>query len=414
VRTRRRVAITGLGLVTPLGIGVEENWAALIAGRSGVGRISRFDPGDLPAQIAGEVRGFDPERFIERKDVKKMDPFVQYAVAAAQLAVDDAQLPIPLAEPARTGVIVGVGIGGIITLEDTYAHFQKREFRRVSPFFIPRLIPNMAAGHIAMRFGARGPNYATTSACASGGHAIGDAAGLIRDGVQDVMLAGGSEAPICVLGVGGFCAMRALATEFNDAPSRASRPFDLGREGFVMAEGAGVLVLEELERAQARGAHIYAELLGHAASCDAHHITQPAPEGEGATECLSLALADAGIAPTAIGYVNAHGTGTPAGDVAETVALKRVFGEHAARIAVSSTKSMTGHLLGAAGAVEAAYTALTLAREILPPTINLERPDPACDLDYVPGEARRARVEAALSTSFGFGGTNSTLVLGRV
>jgi len=414
VRTRRRVAITGLGLVTPLGIGVEENWAALVAGRSGVGRITRFDPTDLPAQIAGEVRGFDPERFVERKDVKKMDPFVQYAVAAAQLAVDDARLPVPLSEPARTGVIVGVGIGGIITLEETYVHFQNREFRRVSPFFIPRLIPNMAAGHIAMRFGARGPNYATTSACASGGHAIGDAAALIRDGVQDVMLAGGSEAPICVLGVGGFCAMRALATEYNDTPSRASRPFDLGREGFVMAEGAGVLVLEEFERAQARGAHIYAELLGHAASCDAHHITQPAPEGEGATECLALALADAGIAPTQVGYVNAHGTGTPAGDVAETVALKRVFGEHVSRIAVSSTKSMTGHLLGAAGAVEAAYTALTLAREVLPPTINLERPDPACDLDYVPGEARRARVDAALSTSFGFGGTNSTLVLGRV
>ncbi len=400
--------------MTPLGIGIEENWAALIAGRSGIDRISRFDPGDLPAQIAGEVRGFDPERFIERKDVKKMDPFVQYAVAAAQLAVDDARLPVPLADPARTGVIVGVGIGGIITLEDTYAHFQKREFRRVSPFFIPRLIPNMAAGHIAMRFGARGPNYATTSACASGGHAIGDAAVLIRDGVQDVMLAGGSEAPICVLGVGGFCAMRALATEFNDAPSRASRPFDLGRQGFVMAEGAGVLVLEEYERAQARGAQIYAELLGHAASCDAHHITQPAPEGEGATECLVLALADAGIEPTAVGYVNAHGTGTPAGDVAETLALKRVFGEHASRIAVSSTKSMTGHLLGAAGAVEAAFTALTLAREVLPPTINLERPDPACDLDYIPGTARPARVDAALSTSFGFGGTNSTLVLGRV
>ena len=406
--------ITGLGLVTPLGIGVEENWAALIAGRSGVGRITRFDPDGLPAQIAGEVRGFDPERFIERKDVKKMDPFVQFAVAAAQLAVDDARLPVPLADPARTGVIVGVGIGGIITLEETYDHFQKREFRRVSPFFIPRLIPNMAAGHIAMRFGARGPNYATTSACASGGHAIGDAAGLIRDGVQDVMLAGGSEAPICVLGVGGFCAMRALATEFNDTPSRASRPFDLGREGFVMAEGAGVLVLEEYERAKARGAQIYAELLGHAASCDAHHITQPAPEGEGATECLVLALADAGIEPTQVGYVNAHGTGTPAGDVAETLALKRVFGEHASRLAVSSTKSMTGHLLGAAGAVEAAFTALALRREVLPPTINLERPDPACDLDYVPGEARRARVDAALSTSFGFGGTNSTLVLGRV
>lgn len=406
--------ITGIGLVTPLGVGVDANWEALVAGRSGIGPISAFDASDLPARVAGEVRGFAAERFVERKDLKKMDRFIQFAVAAARLAVADAGLRVPLADPARAGVIVGVGMGGMITLEETIAQFQRGEHRRVSPFFIPRLIPNMAAGHVAMYVGARGPSYATTSACASGGHAISSATDLIRDGVQDVVLAGGAEAPICLSGVGGFCAMRALAVNFNDQPARASRPFDAARDGFVIGEGAGLLVLEEYEQARARGARCYAEVLGHAATCDAYHITQPKPDGEGATECLTLALADAALPPAAIGYVNAHGTGTPAGDVAETLALKRVFGDHAHRLAISSTKSMTGHLLGAAGAVEAAYTALALTRATLPPTINLENPDPACDLDYVPALARAAQVDAALSTSFGFGGTNSTLVLGRV
>ena len=411
--TRRRVVVTGLGLVTPLGIGIGPNWEKLVAGHSGIGAITRFDASPLPARIAGEVRDFDAERFIERKDVKKMDVFIQYAVAAAVMAVDDAALPLPLVAPERTGVIVGVGMGGISTVEEIYQNLTAHNFRRISPFLIPRIIPNMASGHIALRFGARGPNYATTSACASGAHAIGEALVLIRDGRQDVMLAGGAEAPICLLGVGGFSAMRALSTAFNEEPERASRPFDARRDGFVIAEGAGVLVLEELEHARGRGARIYAELIGYGATCDAYHMTQPAPEGAGAAECMVHALTDAGIDPGEIGYINAHGTGTPFNDEAETLAVKRVFGEHAARLAMSSTKSMTGHLLGAAGTVEAAYTVLALAHGTLPPTINLDEPDRACDLDYVPNAARRRQVAAALSNSFGFGGTNAVLVFRR-
>ncbi|HTD27742.1 MAG TPA: beta-ketoacyl-ACP synthase II, partial [Candidatus Elarobacter sp.] len=373
--TRRRVVVTGLGLVTPLGTGIEANWESLVAGRSGIGPITRFDASALPARVAGEVRDFEPERFIERKDLKKMDIFIQYTVGAAELAVEDAGLPLPLAAPERTGVIVGVGMGGISSVEEMYLSLAAHTVRRVSPFLIPRIIPNMASGQIAIRYGARGPNYATTSACASGAHAIGEALVLIRDGRQDVMLAGGAEAPICLLGVGGFSAMRALATNFNDEPTRASRPFDARRDGFVIAEGAGVLVLEELEHARRRGARIYAELVGYGATCDAYHMTQPAPEGAGAAECMRHALDDAGIEPGAIGYINAHGTGTPFNDEAETLAVKRVFGAHAARLPISSTKSMTGHLLGAAGTIEAAYTVLALARGVLPPTINLEEPD---------------------------------------
>jgi 3-oxoacyl-[acyl-carrier-protein] synthase II len=410
---RRRAVVTGLGLVTPLGIGIEPNWAKLVAGRSGIGPITRFDASPLPARIAGEVRDFDPERFMEPQDVEKMDVFIQYALAAAVMAVDDAALPLPLIAPERTGVIVGVGMGGMSTVEDFYWNITDRSFRCISPFLIPRIIPNMASGHIALRFGARGPNFATVSACASGAHAIGEALVLIRDGRQDVMLAAGAEAPLCLLGVGGFSAMRALSTGFNDEPERASRPFDARRDGFVIAEGAGVLVLEEFEYARRRDAHIYAELIGYGATCDAHHMTQPAPEGAGAAECMMLALTDAGIDPGEIGYINAHGTGTPFNDEAETLAVKRVFGEHAARIAISSTKSMTGHLLGAAGTVEAAYTVLALSRGILPPTINLDEPDRACDLDYVPRAARSRQVGAALSNSFGFGGTNAVLVLRR-
>jgi 3-oxoacyl-[acyl-carrier-protein] synthase II len=412
--TRRRVVVTGIGLVTPLGTGLDANWQGLLAGRSGVVPISRFDASTMPARVAGEVPDFEPERFIERRDIKKMDIFIHYALGAAQLAVQDAALPVPLTAPERTGVIVGVGMGGMVSLEEAHEFFVSRNVRRLSPFFIPRLIPNMASGQIALRFGARGPNYATTSACASGAHAVGEALMLIRDGRQDVMLAGGAEAPICLLSVGGFSAMRALATGFNDQPTRASRPFDARREGFVIGEGAGVLVLEELEHARARGARIYAEVSGYGASCDAYHMTQPAPEGAGAAECMTLTLADAGMAPSDIGYVNAHGTGTPYNDAAETQALKRVFGEHARRLAISSTKSMTGHLLGAAGTVEAAYTVLALARGMLPPTINLDEPDPACDLDYVPHRAREARVDAALSNSFGFGGTNAALAFRRL
>jgi 3-oxoacyl-[acyl-carrier-protein] synthase II len=411
--TRRRVAVTGLGLVTPLGTGVETNWQRLVAGQSGVRAITRFDASALPSRVAGEVFDFEPERFMERKDLKKMDIFIQYAVGAAQMAIDDAGLRLPLAAPERTGVIVGVGMGGITTVEGTYQDLIAGNIRRVSPFLIPRIIPNMASGQIALRYGARGPNYATTSACASGAHAIGEALQLIREGRQDAMLAGGAEAPICLLGVGGFSAMRALATSFNDEPTRASRPFDAKRDGFVIAEGAGMLLLEDLEHARARGAHVYAELIGYGATCDAYHMTQPAPEGAGAAECMTRALEDAGIAPTDVGYVNAHGTGTPFNDAAETLGVKRVFGEHASRLPISSSKSMTGHLLGAAGAVEAAYTVLALAHRVLPPTINLDEPDPACDLDYVPHEARRANVDVALSNSFGFGGTNAVLVFRR-
>src|SRR5205809_3843836 len=409
----RRVVVSGIGLVSPLGCGKELNWENLIAGHSGIGPISRFDASVLPARIAGEVSDFDAERYLERKDLKKMDLFIRYALGAAHMAIEDAGLPSPLPAPERTGVIIGVGMGGMASLEESYEHFAARDVRRVSPFLIPRLIPNMAAGQVAMRFGARGPNYATTSACASGAHAVGEALVLIRDGRQDMMLAGGAEAPVCLLGVGGFSAMRALATSFNDEPARASRPFDRRREGFVVAEGAGVLVLEELEHARRRGARIYAEVLGYGANCDAYHMTQPAPEGEGAAQCMALALADAGVRPDEVGYVNAHGTGTPYNDAAETRAIHKVFGAHATRVAVSSTKSMTGHLLGAAGTVEAAYTVLALMRGLVPPTINLDEPDPACDLDYVPHEARRLRVDAALSNSFGFGGTNVSLVFRR-
>jgi 3-oxoacyl-[acyl-carrier-protein] synthase II len=412
--TRRRVVVTGIGLVTPLGTGTEATWRGIVAGRSGVRRITRFDPDCIPAQIAGEVPDFEPERWLDRKEIKRTDLFVQYALAAAEMAVAEAALTLPLAEPTRTGVIIGVGMGGITSLEDAYDAFARREFRRVSPFFIPRIIPNMAAGHVAMRFGARGPNFATTSACASGAHALGEAMALIRGGVQDVMVAGGSEAPVSLLGVGGFAAMRALATSFNDDPTRASRPFDKDREGFVIGEGAGVLVLESLEHAIRRGARPLAELVGYGSNCDAYHMTQPAPEGVGAAECMAAALADAGCTPDAVQYVNAHGTSTPYNDEAETLALKQVFGAHARRLAVSSTKSMMGHLLGAGGAVEAGLTVLTIQHGVIPPTINLDTPDPMCDLDYVPHTARPARVDVALSNSFGFGGTNVSLALRRL
>ena len=406
--------VTGIGLVTPLGTGTAATWDGVVAGRSGIRRITRFDTTGLPVQIAGEVPDFTPERWLDRKELRRLDLFIQYALAATEMAVADAALPMPLALPTRTGVIVGVGMGGITTLEEGYDAFMRREFRRVSPFFLPAIIPNMAAGQVALRFGARGPNFATTSACASGAHALGEALRFIRDGVQDVMLAGGSEAPITMLGLGGFAAMRALAASFNDDPTRASRPFDREREGFVIAEGAGMLVLEALEHATARGARPLAELVGYGSNCDAYHVTQPAPEGAGAAACMAAALADAEMPPDAIAYVNAHGTGTPYNDEAETLAVKRVLGSHARNVAMSSTKSMMGHLLGAGGSVEAALTVLAIAREILPPTINLETPDPACDLDYVPHVARPARIDAAISNSFGFGGTNVSLVFRRV
>jgi 3-oxoacyl-[acyl-carrier-protein] synthase II len=412
--TRRRVVVTGIGLVTPLGTGTAVTWDGVVAGRSGIRRITRFDASDLPVRIAGEVPDFVPEQWLDRKEIKRSDLFVQYALAAAEMAVRDAALPLPLGDPARTGVIIGVGMGGIRTLEESYEAFARKEFRRVSPFFIPRIIPNMAAGQVALRFGAQGPNFATTSACASGAHALGEALRLVRHGVQDVMIAGGAEAPVTMLGVGGFAAMRALASSWNDDPARASRPFDRDREGFVIAEGAGILVIEALDHAVARGARPLAELAGYGSNCDAYHVTQPSPEGAGAAACMAAALADAGVAPDEIAYVNAHGTGTPYNDEAETHAVKHVLGPHARRVAISSTKSTMGHLLGGGGGVEAGLTVLAIEHQLVPPTINLEQPDPVCDLDYVPGVARPLRIGAALSNSFGFGGTNVSLLFRRL
>lgn len=409
---RRRVVVTGMGVVSPLGCGVDKNWQALVAGRSGIVPITRFPCADFPTRIAGQVPDFSPEDFIEKKDRKKMDVFIQYAIAAATMAMEEAGLRIDDGNAGRVGCIVGVGIGGLESIEETHACFVESGLRRLSPFFIPKLIGNLAPGQISMRFGAKGINYAPTSACASGAHGVGEAFRLIRDGYLDAAIAGGAEAAVTPLGVGGFSVMRALSTR-NDAPERASRPFDKNRDGFVIGEGAAIVILEELEAARARGATIRAEVIGYGANADAFHITQPAPEGRGAAACMTLALEDAGVAPIEVAYVNAHGTSTEHNDANETLAIKKVFGEHAARLAVSSTKSMTGHLLGAAGSLETVYTVLALREQTAPPTINYEEPDPACDLDYVPNQARPMAMELAISNSFGFGGTNACLVLRR-
>jgi 3-oxoacyl-[acyl-carrier-protein] synthase II len=384
-------------------------WSAGLEGRSGVGPITRFDAFDFPTRIAAEVQDFKPEDFIEKKEIKKMDLFIQYSVAAAQLAMDDARLPITPDNEDGVGVIVGVGIGGLYSIEEYHKLFLESRLKKVSPFFIPKLIANLAPGQIAIRYGAKGINYAPTSACSSGGHAIGEAFRLIRSGDQDAAIAGGAEAALTPLGLGGFIAMKALSSR-NDEPERASRPFDLRRDGFVMGEGAGILVLEELEQARQRGAPIYAEIIGYGANGDAYHITAPSPEGEGAARCMQLALKNAGMLASEVDYINAHGTSTPYNDASETQAIKKVFGEHADKLAVSSTKSMTGHLLGAAGGVEAIYTVLALNRGVLPPTINYEELDPECDLDYVPNVSRAASIQVAASNSFGFGGTNTCLV----
>ena len=408
----RRVVITGVGLVTPLGTGVDKNWQALMDGRSGIGPVTRFDVSDFPTRIAGEVKDFHAEEFIEKKEIKKMDLFIQYAVAAAKMAMDESQLPITADNEDMVGVIVGVGIAGLSSIEEYHKLFLESRLKRVSPFFIPKLIANMAPGQISIRYGAKGINYTPTSACSSGAHAIGEAFRLIRLGEQDAMIAGGAEAALTPLGLGGFIAMKAVSSR-NDPPEKASRPFDRNRDGFVMAEGTGVMVLEELEQARKRGAKIYAEVIGYGANADAYHMTAPSPEGEGAARCIRLALRSGGIDPLEVDYINAHGTSTPYNDATETHAIKRVFGEHAARMAVSSTKSMTGHLLGAAGGVEAVYSALALHHQHLPPTINYQEPDPECDLDYVPNVSRRAPVRVALSNSFGFGGTNVCLAFRR-
>jgi len=408
----RRVVITGVGLVTPLGTGVDKNWQALMDGRSGIGPVTRFDVSDFPTRIAGEVKDFHPEEFIEKKELKKMDLFIQYAVAAAKMAMDESQLPITAENEDMVGVIVGVGIAGLSSIEEYHKLFMETRLKRVSPFFIPKLIANLAPGQISIRYGAKGINYTPTSACSSGAHAIGEAFRLIRLGEQDAMIAGGAEAALTPLGLGGFIALKAVSSR-NDPPEKASRPFDRNRDGFVMSEGAGVIVLEELEQARKRGAKIYAEVIGYGANADAYHMTAPSPEGEGAARCIRLALRSGGIDPLEVDYINAHGTSTPYNDATETHAIKRVFGEHAARMAVSSTKSMTGHLLGAAGGVEAVYSALALHHQHLPPTINYQEPDPECDLDYVPNVSRRAPVRVALSNSFGFGGTNVCLAFRR-
>ncbi len=409
---RRRVVITGVGAVTPIGNTAEEFWAGLVQGVSGIGPITRFDASAMPTRIAGEVKGFDSLKYVDKKDDRKFDPFLKYAMACAVMAVEDAGLDVGRVDGTRFGVLVGSGIGGITTLLDTHKVLLDKGPDRVSPFFIPMLIINMASGLISMRFGARGPNSSVVTACATGNHAIGDAMRLIQRNEADVMMAGGAEAIIIPLTIAGFCQMKAMSTR-NDEPTRASRPFDAARDGFVCGEGGGLVVLESLEHARRRDARVYAEVVGYGMTGDAHHMTAPDPDGDGAARAMGGALADAELEPAVVGYINAHGTSTPYNDKFETLAIKRVFGEHARRLAVSSTKSMTGHLLGAAGGIEAIATALALHHGLLPPTINYETPDPDCDLDYVPNQARKLEVDAALSNAFGFGGTNATLVLRR-
>ena len=413
---KRRVVVTGIGLVSSLGIGTEQNWQALVAGKSGIGSITKFDlnefDGEYSTRIAGEVRGFDPLAYIEKKDVKKMDVFIQYAIAASQFAVDDAGLTISPDDAPRIGVFIASGIGGFTTIEREHRSLLKGGPRKISPFFIPSAIINLAAGQVSIRFGAKGPNSATCTACSASAHAIGDAYEIILRGAADVMIAGGSEAAITPMGVGGFAALRALSTR-NDEPERASRPFDKDRDGFVVGEGSGVIILEEYERARARGARIYAELVGYGMSADAYHITAPSEDGDGPFRVMGAALASAGVASGQIDYINAHGTSTPHGDRVETIAIKRCFGDHAKQLAVSSTKSMTGHLLGAAGGLEAGISVLAVHHQVAPPTINLDCPDPECDLDYVPKVARPMKIDYALSNSFGFGGTNAALLFKR-
>jgi 3-oxoacyl-[acyl-carrier-protein] synthase II len=408
----RRVVVTGIGLVSSLGIGTDANWAALTDGRSGIDTITKFDASLFATRIAGEVRSFDPLAFIEKKDVKKMDVFIQYAIAAAQFAMDDACFKVTAENDRRVGVFIASGIGGFTTIEREHKALLEGGPRKISPFFIPSAIINLAAGQVSIRFGAKGPNSATCTACSASAHAIGDAYEIILRGAADVMIAGGSEAAITPMGIGGFGALRALSTR-NDDPPRASRPFDKDRDGFIVGEGSGVVILEEYESARRRGARIYAELVGYGMSADAYHITAPSEDGDGAFRVMSAAIDSAGIRPDQVAYINAHGTSTPQGDKLETLAIKRCFGEHAKALAVSSTKSMTGHLLGAAGGLEAGITALAVHHQMAPPTINLDEPDPECDLDYVPNRARSLAVTYALSNSFGFGGTNAALLFKR-
>jgi len=410
---RRRVVITGMGAVTPVGNGVADMWTALVEGRSGVAPITHFDASELKTRFAAEVKDFHPEEHFGRREARHMDRFVQFALVAAREAVADARIEFDAVDQHRVGVLIGTGIGGIHTILEQARIMDTRGPRRLSPFFIPMILPDIAAGHIAIVYGLKGPNMAVSSACATGTNAIGEAAEMIRRGSADIMICGGSEAAIVPLAIAGFNIIRAISTR-NDDPTRASRPFDAKRDGFVVGEGSGILILESLEHAQQRGAHIYAEVLGYGASADAYHIAAPAENGEGAVAAMRAALSDAGIAPDEVDYLNAHGTSTELNDVTETAAIKTTFGDHAYRLAVSSTKSMTGHLLGAAGAVEAIACVKALEDQIIPPTINYEYPDPRCDLDYVPNEARRAPLRTVMSNSFGFGGHNASLIFRRI
>lgn len=408
----RRVVVTGIGLVSPLGTGLETNWKSVVEGRGGIGPITKFDTTGYTSRIAGEVKGFDPLDYTDAKEARKMDPFIQYAVGASELAVVDSGISREQLEGPRTGVYVGSGIGGIGLIEQTHKVLMEKGPGRVSPFFLISTIINEASGQISIRFRAKGPNSATATACSTGTHAIGDSFLIIRRGDADIMIAGGSEAPITPLGVAGFCSMRALSTR-NDEPEKASRPFDAERDGFVVAEGAGIIILEELGSALKRGARIYAEIIGYGMSGDAHHVSAPETSGDGAMRCMSAALSSSGISAEEIDYINAHGTSTYYNDKIETLAVKRLFGDHAKKLAISSTKSMSGHLLGAAGGLEAGLMAMAIRERLLPPTINYEHPDPECDLDYVPNSPRRAEINYGLSNSFGFGGTNGSLVFKR-
>jgi len=410
--SRRRVVVTGVGLVSPLGIGTDPTWRGLIAGESGIGPITRFDVSDYPSKIAGEVKGFDPLDYLEKKEVKKSDTFIHYALAASQFAMQDSGLIVDDGNAERVGVVIGSGIGGLPLIEQMADVLHEKGPSRVSPFFIPGLIVNLAAGQVSIRYGAKGPNLATCTACTTGLHAVGDAYRLIQHGQADAVISGGAEAVITPLALAGFAAMRALSTR-NDEPEKASRPWDKDRDGFVIGEGAGILVLEELSHAEARGAPIYAEIVGYGMSADAYHISAPHPDGDGAALVMRNAMGDAGLEPEAIGYVNAHGTSTDLGDLGEVKAVHRVFGDHARNLAMSSTKSSTGHLLGAAGGLEAGILALALHHQTLPPTINHDAPGEGCDLDFVPHEARQVDLEYALTNSFGFGGTNGAIIMRR-
>lgn len=409
----RRVVVTGLGITSPLGTGLEKNWDALTNGRSGIGPITHFDTTDFPVKFAGEVRDLSLDDFIDKKEARKMDLFIHYALAAATMALEDSGLEINQDNAERVGVVVGSGMGGLPSIEKYHGAFLEGGYRKISPFFIPMSIINLAAGQISIKHGAKGPNIAPVSACATGTHAIGDAFRMIQRGDADAVISGGAESTVCPLGIGGFSVMKALSTR-NEDPLAASRPFDKNRDGFVMGEGSGIVILEEYESAKKRGARIYGEVLGYGLTADAYHLTAPSPGGEGAARCMQMALDTAGLNPEDVDYINAHGTSTPFNDLYETMAIKSVFGDHARKLMISSTKSMTGHLLGAAGGVEAIFSLLAISRGVVPPTINYTEPDPECDLDYVPNEARQKDLKVAISNSLGFGGTNATILFRKV